>query len=167
MLPMLKAVVKEGRTAITLIVDGGPDWSTALLLNTMFFFRLWRDADLNVCSYAARYSAYNPIEHLWSPLSKKLSGVQFSSKAIGDTKPPCQLPGLTAEERSLKEAEVFDTAINDLCSVHWADITFDGYPCHPQHIKCINELASMYSDHDNVQSFLRCPLRDIKAENSR
>ena len=87
MLPMFKGVVKEGRTAITLIVDGGPDWSTASLLNTLFFFRLWRDTDLDmlvVCSYAARYSAYNPIEHLWSPLSKELSGVQFSSKATGD-----------------------------------------------------------------------------------
>ena len=52
MLPMFKAVVKEDRTAITLIVDSGPDWSTAALLNTLFF-RLWRDADLDmlvVCS---------------------------------------------------------------------------------------------------------------------
>lgn len=158
---MFKAFVKEGRTAITLIVDGGPDWSTASLLNTLFFFCLWRDADLAmlvVCPYAARYSAYNPIEYLWSPLSKKLSGVQFSSKATGDTKPPCQLSGITAEEQELKEAEVFDSAIHDLCSVHWADITYDGYSCHPHHIKCINESAPMYNDHSDVCSFLQCPL---------
>ena len=53
-------------------------------------------------------------------------------------------------------------AINDLCSVHWADFAFDGYSCHPQHIKCISESTPMYSDHNDVESFLRCPLRDIK-----
>ena len=100
MLPQLKAVVEEGRTAVVIIVDGGPDWSPGSLLNNLFFFCLWRDAGLDilvVCSYAARFSAYNPIEHLWSP-SKKLCGVQFSSKASGDTKPPSQMSGLTTEE---------------------------------------------------------------------
>ena len=67
MLPQLKVVVREGRTAVVIIVDGCPDWTPASLLNNLFFFRLWRDAGLDmlvVCSYAARYSAYNPIEHL-------------------------------------------------------------------------------------------------------
>lgn len=105
----------EGRSALTLIVDGGPDWNTG---NCMSFFRLWRDADLDllvVCSYAARYSAY--IEHLWSPLSKKLGGVRFSSRAAGDNKPPCQVAGIAAEERRQREAEVFDRAINGLVSL--------------------------------------------------
>lgn len=165
MLPQLKAVVEEGRTAVGIIVDGGPDWSPASLLNNLFFFRLWRDAGLDmldVCSYAARYSAYNPIEHLWSPLSKKLSGVQFSSKAYGDTKPPCQISGLTAQEQRQKESEVFDRAIFDLCTVHWANVTFDGYPVTPVHVKCLNQ-SETYNDHDKVHAFLSCPLRDIKA----
>ena len=74
---------------------------TGLLLLCLFCFRLWRDAGLDmriVCSYAARYLAYNSIEHLWSLMSKKLSGVQFSSRAGGDTKPPCQIAGLTEQE---------------------------------------------------------------------
>ena len=77
------------------MVAGGPDWNTGSLLNNLFFFRLWRDAGLDmlvVCSYSARYSAYNPIEHLWSPLSKKLCGVQLSSKASGL---PCQIAGIS------------------------------------------------------------------------
>jgi len=65
MLPQLKAVVKEGHTAVVIIVDGGPDWTPASLLNTLVFFCLWRDAGLDilvVCSYAARYSAYCIIQ---------------------------------------------------------------------------------------------------------
>lgn len=35
--PIMKAVVQEGRTVVTIIADGEPDWSTASLLNTLFF----------------------------------------------------------------------------------------------------------------------------------
>ena len=165
---ILKAVVMEQRTAVTLLVDGGPDWNTSSLLNCLFFYRLWRDVGLDmlvVRSYAARCSSYNPIEHLWAPLSKRLSGVQFSAVASGDRKPPCQLSGITAQERKQKEAMVFDNAINELCSVHWANATFDGYPCHSFHIRCLDDKPPIYDDHEfeDIQSFLRCPLRDIKA----
>ena len=64
--PILEAVVKEGKTVVTLIVDGGPDWSTSSLLNALYFMRLWKACNLDmlcVTSFAARYSAYNPTEH--------------------------------------------------------------------------------------------------------
>ena len=167
LLPIAQNMALEGRSALTLLVDGGPDWNTGSLLNTLSFFRLWRDADLDmlvVCSYAAKYSAYNPIEHMWSPLSKKLSGVRFSSKAGDDEKPPCQLSGLTADEKRLKEAEVFDAAIADLCSTHWKDATFDNFECSPVPVSCIDDLPlHTYSDHEDVHSFLVSSLRDIRA----
>ena len=78
--PILKAVVQEGRTVVTIIGDGGPDWSTSSLLNALFFMRMWRECDLDilcVTSFAARYSAYNLIEHLWSPMSKRLTSVRL------------------------------------------------------------------------------------------
>ena len=75
MLPQLKAVVEEGRTAVVIIVDSGPDWSPGSLFNNLFFFRLWRDAGLDML--------VNPIEHLWSPLSKKFCGIQFLPKLVG------------------------------------------------------------------------------------
>ena len=90
---MINAVVEEGRTVVTIIADGGPDWSTSSLLkfNALFFMRLWKECNLDllcICSYAARYSAYNPIEHLWAPMSKRLASVRFSAVAEGDEKPP-------------------------------------------------------------------------------
>ena len=89
------------------------------------------------CLLSARIlQGYNPIEHLWSPLSKKLCGVQLSSKASGL---PCQIAGISTQEQRQKESEVFDRDIDDLCSVHWADVTFDGYPIH---VKCVSDTES-------------------------
>ena len=126
----------------------------------LFFLRLWKECNLDllcICSYAAHYSAYNPIEHLWAPMSKRLASVMFSAVAKGDAKPPCHLTGLSAEEKK-KEAEVFDQAISELCSVHWKGAEFNtfeicGIPipskdCSP-------------SDHDVVQKFLKAPVSKI------
>ena len=43
--PALEAVVQEGKTMITIIVDGGPDWSTASLLNALYYIRLWKSCN--------------------------------------------------------------------------------------------------------------------------
>ena len=55
---------------IYLIVDP----ITQNMHNILFYWRLFLDLDmLTVSTYAARYSAYNLIEHLWSPLSNLLA----------------------------------------------------------------------------------------------
>ena len=84
------------------------DWSTSSLVNALFYMRLWRDNRLDVLvtiSIAARFSAFNPIEHLWSSLSKKLNGVNLSAVHVapGDSKLPCQISGISNEERSQKK----------------------------------------------------------------
>jgi len=53
-------------------------------------------------------------------MSKKALWCTISSTACGDTKPPCQIPGLSTQEQQ-EESEVFDRAIDDLCSIHWAN----------------------------------------------
>lgn len=127
---MIETAVLNGKSVVISIVDGGPDWSTASLLNAFFYMRLWRDCDLDlliITSFAARYSAYNPIEHLWSPLSKKLSSVRLSAVDDGDQQPPCRTSGLSDTERREKEARVFNRAITDICEGYWKDVTFDGF----------------------------------------
>ena len=57
----------------------------------MSSYRLWRKSDkdfLITVHYAPGYSAYNPIERTWSPLSKALSGVVFSNLVPGEEIPP-------------------------------------------------------------------------------
>lgn len=49
LLPILKAVTLEGHTAIILIVDCGPDWSTASLLNSLSFYCLRSGMQVLTC----------------------------------------------------------------------------------------------------------------------
>ena len=164
--PIVEAGVKQGKTVLILIVDRGPDWST----NALFYMRLWRDNNLDVLvatSFAARFSAFNPIEHLWSPLSKKLDGVTFSAVAPGDSKPPSQISGISDEERSQKEAEVFDKAIDQLCQTYWADATFDGYPVFRRIIPCLSSSCGEYDDYNAVHEFIRAPIRDLESSQSQ
>ena len=112
---------------ITIIVDGGPDWSTASLLNALYYIRLWKSCNLDmlcVTSFAARYSAYNPIEHLWAPMSKRLSSDRLSVVANGDSKAPCYISGLSDAEKKAIQAAVFDQAISEIAKVHWKDASF-------------------------------------------
>ena len=160
--PIVEAVVQEGKTVITLIVDGGPDWSTGSLLNAMYFMRLWKLCNLDmlcVTSFAARYSAYNPIEHLWSVLSKKLASVRLSAVATGDNKAPYYLSGISEEQRKAKEAVVFDEAVVEITDVHWNRTVFDEFPVIPVPVKCSDQFPS---DHEQVSKFLKAPLREIR-----
>ena len=162
MIPLIRAVVSEGKTVVTLIVDGGPDWSASSLLNALYFMWLWKACNLDmlcVTSFAARYSAYNPIEHLWSVLSKKLASVQLSAIATSDDKAPYYNSGITDEQRKAKESQVFDDAIEEIADVHWNNAVFDGFPITPVPVKCSDHFAS---DHDIISKFLKAPLKVIR-----
>ena len=66
------------RNSFMFISDGGPDFNPSSVLNQLFLYRLFKRLGLDflsVFTYAARYSAFNPIEHLWSVMSNKLSGM--------------------------------------------------------------------------------------------
>ena len=111
-------------------------------------------------SLAARYSAYNPVEHLWSPLSKCLTSVRLSAVATGDDKPPCQIGGLSAEVRKEKIAEVFDNVIANVCNIHQKNATFDDFKVQPT---SFNYNPTPYHDHDQVAAFFKAPLCDLKS----
>ena len=64
-------------TSAMALADGGPDYSPANIINMLFYFRLFKVLNfdlLSVSTYAAWYSAFNPTEHVWSPLSNHLAG---------------------------------------------------------------------------------------------
>ena len=64
---------------LLIMSDSGPDFAPTSLLNMIYYYRLFKLLDLdilNIFTYASHYSAFNCIEHLWSPLSKSWQ-VQF------------------------------------------------------------------------------------------
>ena len=116
--PIIEALKNEGKGIFFIKVDNGPDWNLLNLVNELYFFRLWRDLGLDVLgivSYAAKYSAYNNIEHLWSPMSRKLSSVVLPSVLEGDDLPPYKQTDLSKQEIVEKEAEVCNFFI--ICSM--------------------------------------------------
>ena len=78
LLPMMTAQAKAGKGIAFLKVDNGPDWCLINIVSKIYFYHLSRASSLDIlaiCSYAARYSSYNNIEHSWSLMSKKLGNV--------------------------------------------------------------------------------------------
>lgn len=99
---------------------------------------------LVITSFAARYSAYNPIEHLLSPLSKMLNSVKFTAIDGEDHYPPCRVSGLSDEERREKEARVFDKAT---CNGYWNDASFGSFKVKPVGVTCNPQSSGSYNDH--------------------
>ena len=91
--PILSAQVQDGKTIAFIKVDNGPDWNILNVTNAIYFGRMWRDTGLDIlgiASYAAQWSAYNNIEHLWSPISKRLANVVLPYVLDDDQSHPCQ-----------------------------------------------------------------------------
>ena len=91
---LLKAEVEKRIGIVFLKVDNGGDWNLGNLVNQVYFCRLWRASKLDalgIVSYATRFSTYNIIEHLWAPMSKKLTSVILPSVLEGDDDVPYKL----------------------------------------------------------------------------
>ena len=101
-----------------LLSGEGPDFTPNSVLSSILFFCLFREVNLDLLSvstYAARYSAFNPIEHLWSTLSNKLAGAVLPLKLDGECQPPSQQSGLSKETKvEEKEKVLFDKAIENV-----------------------------------------------------
>ena len=77
--PIISKAMKDGKKVVIVITDTGPDRNPEHYQNLLYYYRLWKEHDLDtliVMSYAPGYSAYNSIEHLRSVLSKALTGVR-------------------------------------------------------------------------------------------
>lgn len=84
-------------------------------------------------TYVVHYSAFNPIEHHWSPASNKLSSVVFSPlENEDDNCAPALQSGLNTETIRQKEKIVFDGSIKSLSDKYWIDFSYDGFPVNIQ-----------------------------------
>ncbi|KAJ8029124.1 hypothetical protein HOLleu_28451 [Holothuria leucospilota] len=158
LVPLLHDQVGKDKTMCLLIVDGGPDWNQRSWSVILYMARLFKLCNLDfLCStsYAPGHSAYNPIEHLWSPLSKTLTGITFPDRLPGET-PPSQQTNLSAVEKKAKEAKeakVFDVAIDSLNAL-WDGKDFDGFPITSKGQKCL-EQSSPFCDYDIIHDLLK------------
>ena len=72
----LYKILKEShKPAYIILSDGGVNFSPKNVINSLFYYRLFKEINYDIVSvstYAARYSEYNPIGHAWSHLSNML-----------------------------------------------------------------------------------------------
>ena len=72
---MKDEIEKNKKSGFMVLSDGGPDFNPSSVLNELYFYRLFKKLQLDlftVFTYAARYSAFNPVEHLWAVLNNQL-----------------------------------------------------------------------------------------------
>ena len=113
---------------------------------------------LSCFTYAARYSAFNPIEHAWAPLTPKLSGIILPSVLEGERKPPAKQSGLTTEQLAEKEKRLFDGALKEVAG-HWQGMYFAEHDVTVHVVNC-GEDELTFDDYERVKAFLKIALRD-------
>ena len=164
LIPVIKELMQKEKTVIFIKADNGPDWNLSSLTNQYYFFKAWKMTGLDmlvVCSFAAKWSAYNNIEHLWSPQSRLLTGVVLPAIAQGDDRPPSQMR-LSDEERKEKEAVIFDSAMNEIAFGYWKDAKFNGYPITTIPVACL-EKEFPFDDYHRIHKLITGPIRQLRA----
>ena len=59
--------IKDEKSIFIFLSDGGHEFNSLHLANSLFYYRIFKELDpdiFGVMKFAARYSAYNPIEQL-------------------------------------------------------------------------------------------------------
>ena len=159
---------KNGKNSLMLILDVGPDWATTSLKNIYFYYRFWRENDLDMLtatSYVAGCSAYNSIEHLWAPISRRLSGVKANPCAEGDDVPPYKLSKETTDEKEIleKECNVFDRITKEIKNDYLGNVTFNEFPLAVHSIRS-KHIPDQQKEIGRIQveHFLSSTLTDIR-----
>ena len=160
--------LKDSKSVDMFLADGGPDFNPSHLVNALFYYRLFKklDADiLDVMTYAARYSAFNPIEHLWAPLSNRLSGVVFSQTIERETVAPAQQSSLDEASLIEKESVVFDTAMKSIRDDHWNDLEFDNFEMNLDIVEC-NHDQLLFNDYKQAKAAMKSGIRNLHNHSS-
>ena len=155
---------KQVKSIFMFLADGGSDFNPAHMVNELLNFCLFKKLErdvLAVMTYAARYSAFNPIEHCWSPASNKLASVTFSPlENENNNVAPVLLSGLDSDTLKVKEKIVFDRAMSAHAEEHWYNFKYDGFPVFVEPI-LVDEDKLLFADYERVKACLKSPIREI------
>lgn len=154
--------MSEGKSILTVVVDGGPDWTFKSMTTFIAMGRVWKNKNLDglfLVTYAPGQSKYNPIERQWASRSRNLSGVTFKACLPGEDKPPSQQRDLTDEERSRKQAAVHNMAIAELCTF-WHGQRYNDYPVTAIPNRCEHE--GCLPEEKEVHEFLSAGVRKLR-----
>lgn len=134
---------------ISIIVDNGPDWSCGSLINCLYFYKLFRQLELDalfIISFCPKYSAFNPIEHTWAVCTKALTSLTLPAVLPGEKIPP-SAQSLSEISKKHKESVMFDLAMKLLCK-QWNNMSYANFKITAMYQHCLqnNSLHDQYGD---------------------
>lgn len=159
---------KQVPLSAALIVDHAMDWDwRKSLLNFVYYGKLWKEAEMDifvVTGYAPKNSEFNPIEHLWSPLSSALSGV-----ILPDELSPTELEQFQNENSTLPDdvkedaqlRNLFDLRASDLAEL-WTGLTWDGYPI-TSHSVASSDCLTINKEYKHWKKFSKASTLELKS----
>ena len=113
--------------AVTIICDGGPNWSTKFTPNLIKYRQLWKNLKIDVfvmTCYETVHSRFNSNKQCWAPLSKELTRVPLSISVTEDNFPMGRKHCARRGKNKTKKGEVLNNAI-DTCKKYWHDKRYD------------------------------------------
>ena len=146
--------ISKIKSIFMFLADGGPAFNPAHTINQLFYFRLFKKLEADIL--CVRHSAFNSIEHLWSPCADRLSGVVFSPIADGDESAPALQTKLSSDVSVDKEKRIFYRAIETRRDKHRYDMTCNNRLVDVNVVPC-NEEQLLFDDYDRVKACLKSP----------
>ena len=144
LLPLVKKIQREeGKNALIVTCDNGPDWKKNSIKVFFCMGRLWRDTHLDylcMTSYAPGDSKFNPIEHAWSPVTIWMVGLLLLN-SLPENHP---LKGTDNEKNA-----ILDQAITDVKSC-LSNKDFDGFPVNVYEVP--STASHIYKDEEVVEN---------------
>jgi hypothetical protein len=159
-------VERPATSILAIIGDNGPTWAMSSLLTQMYWFRLFKKRQLDVLVLGAQKagaSRFNwHIEHLWSSLSKLLTGITYDCCFPGDSKPACLISGLDAGEVKRRELFVFDRAAKQQSGI-WNNTVFSGHKVTAEVPPPLHDVFSS-EGYEQVKEFMSIGVLRIRKE---
>jgi len=141
---------------VTAIADGGPDWSTKGLGNLISLGIMWEQLQLDtlvVQCFAPGHSRFNPIERLWSHLTKLLTTVVL----------PADIAGVVPKENDVEGWNAVLDQATDLCSRFWNGKKYDGFPIRTFLFLSDNpKVKQIKLTHDLIYDFVNTSKTELK-----
>ena len=137
--------------------DGGPDWQVESQKTLYYYGRFFQKSGLDAFgmgSGGGGYSAFNPIERSWAPVSKQLSSVYLSDKLPGEDEAPIKQSGLTATQLANKEHVVFDSAMEHAAKLWNNNFSIGGHPVMAEVVPCAAK-PTPFDDMDDFELWTR------------
>lgn len=180
--PRISQDRQEGKSVVLLAVDGGPDLSVKHQTNVYQYGLLWKEMNLEamiVYDYGPYQSAMNPIERIWAPVTKSLSGVIFHDKVridndnptrppMFESLPPHQQTELQPNVLEQKEKKIFDTAMRECTQIISQHAVYGNESVLCNFVECFS--VEEKSDKDTYESmflFTKAPLYDLKSKKNQ